>query len=173
MVYKQINWKKFIEILRESAILGSSLMMIMIGAMILTNLIAHLRIPRLLTEWIVTSGFSNWGVIACLVLMYMIMGMFLDGLAMTVLTIPVIYPLMPVLGLNVIVFGVILMVFVEMALITPPVGLNIFMVQAITNDNIWTIAKGNLPFVLMMLLIALILFAVPEICLWLPNLLSI
>ncbi len=105
MVYKQINWKKFIEILRESAILGSSLMMIMIGAMILTNLIAHLRIPRLLTEWIVTSGFSNWGVIACLVLMYMIMGMFLDGLAMTVLTIPVIYPLMPVLGLNVIVLA--------------------------------------------------------------------
>ncbi len=65
------------------------------------------------------------------------------------------------------------MVFVEMAFDHPPVGLNIFMVQAITNDNIWTIAKGNLPFVLMMLLIALILFAVPEICLWLPNLLSI
>ena len=173
IIYKQIDWKKFIDILKESALLGSSLMMIMIGAMILTNLVAHLRIPRLLTEWIVTSGFSHWGVIVCLLAMYIIMGMFLDGLAMTVLTIPVIYPLMPVLGLNVIVFGVVLMVFIEMALITPPVGLNLFMVQAITKDKLWTIAKGNLPFAAIMFLVAVVLLFYPGICLWLPKLLSI
>jgi C4-dicarboxylate transporter DctM subunit len=173
MVYKQINWKKFIEILRESALLGSSLMMIMIGAMMLTHLIAHLRIPRLLTEWIITSGFSHWEVIACLMVLYLIMGMFIDGLAITVLTIPVIYPLMQTLGIDVIAFGVILMIFVEMALITPPVGLNLFMVQAITMGNLRTISKGNLPFVLMMFLTVIILFAFPGICLWLPDLLAI
>jgi C4-dicarboxylate transporter DctM subunit len=173
IIYKQIDWKKFIDILKESAILGSSIMMIMIGAMILTNLVAHLRIPRLLTEWIITSGFSHAVVIVCLLAMYVIMGMFLDGLAMTVLTIPVIYPLMPVLGLDVIVFGVVLMVFIEMALITPPVGLNLFMVQAITRDDLWIIAKGNLPFALMMFIVAMILLFYPGISLWLPEMLSI
>jgi tripartite ATP-independent transporter DctM subunit len=173
MVYKQIDWKKFIDILKDSAILGSSLMMIMVGAMILTNLIAHLRIPRLLTEWIVTSGFSHGVVISCLLAMYVLMGMFMDGLAMTVLTIPVIYPLMPVLGLDVIVFGVVLMVFIEMALITPPVGLNLFMVQAITKDDLWIIIRGNLPFALMMFIVAMILLFYPGISLWLPEMLSI
>ncbi|CCK78330.1 TRAP transporter large permease [Desulfobacula toluolica] len=173
IIYKQLDWQKFIDILKESAMLGSSLMLIMMGAMILTNLIAHLRIPRLLTEWIVTSGFDNWAVIVCLLAMYIILGMFLDGLAITVLTIPVIYPLMTVLGLDVIVFGVVLMVFIEMALITPPVGLNLFMVQAITKDDLWTIAKGNLPFAAMMFIVAVILLFYPEICLWLPEMLSI
>lgn len=173
IIYKEINLKKFINILKESAQLGSSLMMIMIGAMILTNLVAHLRIPRLLTEWIVTSGFSHGSVIFCLLAMYIVMGMFLDGLAMTVLTIPVIYPLMPVLGLDVIVFGIVLMVFIEMSLITPPVGLNLFMVQAITKDDLWTIAKGNLPFAIMMFIVAVILLFYPDICLWLPKMLSI
>ncbi|BBO88125.1 hypothetical protein DSCOOX_13050 [Desulfosarcina ovata subsp. ovata] len=173
IIYKQIDWKIFIGILKESAILGSSLMMIIIGAMILSNLVAHLRIPRLLTEWIVASGFSPSIVIACLLAMYVILGMFLDGLAITVLTIPVIYPLMPVLGLNVVVFGVVLMVIIEMALITPPVGLNLFIVQAITKDNILTIAKGNLPFAAMMFMVAIILLFYPKISLWLPELLSI
>ena len=171
-IYKQIDWKKFCDVLKESAILGSSIMMIMIGAMILTNLVAHLRIPRLLTEWIVASGFPHSIVIACLLGMYVILGMFLDGLAMTVLTIPVIYPLMDVLGLNVIVFGVVLMVFVEMALITPPVGLNLFMVQAITKDKLLIIAKGNLPFAFMMFMVAMMLLFYPGISLWLPSMLS-
>ena len=173
IIYKQINWEKFIDILKESAQLGSSLMMIMVGAMILSNLMAHLRIPRLLTEWIVTSGFSHGSVIFCLLAMYIVLGMFLDGLAMTVLTIPVIYPLMPVLGLDVIVFGIVLMVFIEMSLITPPVGLNLFMIQAITKDNLWTIAKGNLPFAIMMFIVAVILLFYPGICLWLPDMLAI
>ncbi|BBO79452.1 hypothetical protein DSCO28_00180 [Desulfosarcina ovata subsp. sediminis] len=173
IIYKQIDWETFINILKESAILGSSLMMIMIGAMLLSNLVAHLRIPRLLTEWIVTSGFPHGVVIFCLLAMYIVMGMFLDGLAMTVLTIPVIYPLMPILGLDVIVFGVVLMVFIEMALITPPVGLNLFIIQAIARDNLWTIAKGNLPFAIMMLIVAMILLFYPGISLWLPEMLSI
>ena len=172
IIYRQISWEKFIDILKESALLGSSIMMIMIGAMILAHLVAHLRIPRQLTEWIVTSGFPHALVIAWLLLMYVFLGMFLDGLAITVLTIPVIYPLMPVLGIDVIVFGVVLMVFVEMALITPPVGLNLFMVQAVTKDDLWTIAKGNLPFALMMFIVAMILLFYPGISLWLPEILS-
>jgi C4-dicarboxylate transporter DctM subunit len=76
---------------------------------------------------------------------------------------------MPHLGIDVIVFGVILMIFSETALLTPPVGLNLFMIQAITGDHLWPIFKGNIPFAALLLLGAILLFIAPELALWLPK----
>jgi C4-dicarboxylate transporter DctM subunit len=80
---------------------------------------------------------------------------------------------MTTLGIDVIVFGVVLMMFVETALLTPPVGLNLFMVKAITGDTLWPIMKGNLPFAALLLIGAIILFLFPEIALWLPKILGV
>jgi tripartite ATP-independent transporter DctM subunit len=172
-LYKKVSWGTFVDILRESATLGSMIMMIIVGAMVLANVIGHLRVARMLAEWLGTSGIPHWQVIGGLFILYIILGMFLDGLAITVLTIPVLYPLMPALGIDVIVFGVVLMMFVETALLTPPVGLNLFMVKAITGDTLWPIMKGNLPFAALLLIGAIILFLFPEIALWLPKILGV
>jgi tripartite ATP-independent transporter DctM subunit len=172
-VYKKMNWRTFIEIVREGTILGSMIMMVMVGAMIFAHVIAHLRVARLIAEWLATANVSYWLIISGIFLLYIILGMFLEGLSITVLTVPVLYPLMPTLGLDVVVFGVILMMFVEIALITPPVGLNLFMVKAISGDNLWPIMKGNLPFVFLLLLGAIICFLFPELSLWLPKRLGI
>lgn len=172
-VYKKMNWKTFIEIVREGAILGSMIMMVMVGAMIFAHIIGYLRVARLIAEWLATADAPYWLVISGLFLLYIILGMFLEGLSMTVLTVPVLYPLMPMLGLDVVAFGVILMMFVEMALITPPVGLNLFMIKSVTGDRLWPIVKGNIPFAIMLLLGAIICFLFPEVALWLPARLGI
>jgi C4-dicarboxylate transporter DctM subunit len=172
-LYKKMNWRTFIEMLRESAILGSMIMMVIAGAMVLTNILNHLRVAGMIAEWLVTSGIAHWQVIVFLFVLYIILGMFLDGLAMTVLTIPVLYPSMSALGIDVVVFGVILMMYIETALLTPPVGLNLFMIKAITGDTLWPIVKGNLPFAAILLIGAVILFLFPQIALWLPKILGV
>lgn len=172
-IYKKMNWNSFISIIRESAMLGSMIMMVMVGAMIFADVIAHLRIARLLTEWLATAGVPTWLALCGLFFLYILLGMFLEGLSITVLTVPVLYPLMPKLGLDVIVFGVILVMFVETALITPPVGLNLFMVKGITGDRMLPIVKGNIPFAAMLLLGVIILLLFPELSLWLPAVLGI
>ena len=172
-IYKKMNWKSFISIIQESAMLGSMIMMVMVGAMIFADVIGHLRVARLLTEWLATAGVPTWLAIVGIFILYVILGMFLEGLSITVLTVPVLFPLMPKLGLDVIVFGVILVMFVEAALLTPPVGLNLFMVKAITGDSMWPIVKGNIPFAAILLLGVIILLFFPQISLWLPNILGI
>ncbi len=169
LIYKRLNWKILTTILKESAILGSEIMMIMIGGIILSNLIVRLQIANRLTEWLAAANIPLWQTLSVIIMIYIILGMFLDGLSITVLTIPVLFPLMPIIGIDVVVFGVALMMLLEAALLTPPVGLNLFMIKAITGDELWPIVKGNLPFAAMLLLGAIILFMFPDIALWLPG----
>jgi tripartite ATP-independent transporter DctM subunit len=168
LVYRRLNWKSFMVIIKESALLSSVVLMIMVGAMVLANLVTRLQVATILTEGIATAGISHWMILVTLVFLYIVLGMFLDGLSITLLTVPVIFPLMPVLGINVIVFGVALMMLLEAALLTPPVGLNLFMVKAITGDNLWPIVKGNFPFALLLLLGTILLLLFPDLALWLP-----
>ena len=172
LIYKELTWRKLYEIVKESAVYGSVIMMVMVGAMLFADVIAHLRIPRIIAEWIVTSGISPMGAKLGIAALFVVLGMFLDGLSITVLTIPVLFPLMVSLDLDVIVFGVILMMFVEMALLTPPVGMNLFMIKTITGDALGPIIKGNFPFAIMLLMGAILLLIFPEIALWLPRLLG-
>lgn len=105
--------------------------------------------------------------------MYVVLGMFLDGLSINVLTVPVLFPLMPQLDLEVNTFGVVLMLFVEIPLLTPPVGLNLFMIQAITKGQMGPIARGSLPFAIMMIITAGLPLIFSQIALLLPRLLCI
>jgi tripartite ATP-independent transporter DctM subunit len=172
IIYKKLSWRNLLKIIQESAIYGSVILMVMVGAMLFADVIAHLRIPRNIAEWIVSSGISPIAAKLGIIMLYLVLGMFLDGLSITVLTIPVLFPLMTSLDLNVIVFGVILMMFVEIALLTPPVGMNLFMIKAITGDSLAPIIKGNLPFAIMLLIGAIILLMFPGLALWLPELLG-
>ncbi len=170
--YRGINWTSFRGIIHESAITSSVILMIILGGKVLGQFISHQRIPRIATEWLLGADISITLVIAGLFVLYIILGLFLDGVTITLLTVPVIYPMLPELGLNVIVFGVLLMVLIEMAHITPPVGLNLFMVKSVANDTLWTIAKGHIPFALILLLAAVLLYLFPQLALWLPMALA-
>jgi len=168
--YTRMNWARFREIIHESAVLGSVILMIIMGGKILGQVISHLRIPRIATEWLLGADISTGLVITGIFVLYILLGLFLDGVTITLLTIPVLYPMMPELGLDVVVFGILLMIFIEVAHITPPVGLNLFMVKSVSNDSMAVISKGHIPFAIILLIAGIIVYIFPEIALWFPGL---
>lgn len=168
-LYTRMNWERLKEIVHESAVIGSVILMIILGGKVLGQVIAHLRLPRIATEWLLAADISITLVVAGLFILYIILGLFLDGVTITLLTVPVIHPMLPELGINVVVFGVLLMILIEMAHITPPVGLNLFMIKSVTNDNLWVISKGHIPFTIILLIAGIILYFFPQLALWFPE----
>ncbi len=171
-LYTRMNWETLRGILHESAIIGSVILMIILGGKVLGQVIAHLRIPRIATEWLLAADISITLIVAGVFLLYIILGLFLDGVTITLLTVPVIHPMLPELGIDVVVFGVLLMILIEMAHITPPVGLNLFMIKSVTNDNLWIISKGHIPFTIILLIAGIILYFFPQLALWFPGLVA-
>jgi tripartite ATP-independent transporter DctM subunit len=169
VIYRKINLRIFLECLRQSSILATMILIIMMGALTMSHNITLLQIPSRLTEYIVASEFSNISLIIILFVMYLILGMFLDGGSITVLTIPILAPMFPAFGIDTIVFGVVLMMLIEVALLTPPVGLNLFTVKGIINEPLFLIIKGTAPFTLIILLAAILVMLFPDLALWLPN----
>ncbi|MCD4741226.1 MAG: TRAP transporter large permease subunit [Desulfobacteraceae bacterium] len=170
LIFRKIDWKGFVQCLIDSSILSTMIIMIMVGALVMSNVITLLQIPANLTESILASGMPIWGVILMIVLLYLCLGMFLDGGSITVLTVPVIAPMLPVLGIDTIAFGVILMMLIETALLTPPVGLNLFTVKGIVDEPISFIIKSVIPFVIILTFGIILVFMFQDIALWLPSL---
>jgi len=108
-------------------------------------------------------------IFAAIVLLYIILGMFLDIISAVILTIPITYPLALSLGFDPLWFGVILVILIEMGLVTPPVGLDVFILSGAVDVPLFTIFRGVLPFLIAMIVCILILYFVPQIALWLPS----
>ena len=169
VIYRKLDWKQFVNCLMESSALSTMILMIMVGALTMSNVITLLQVPTNLTQAIISSGFPSLIVICMLVLVYLVLGMFLDGGSITVLTVPVIAPILPALGIDTVVFGVILMMLIETALLTPPVGLNIFTVKGIVEEPLSFIIKSVFPFVLILVVGVMLMFLFPQLALWLPS----
>ena len=147
----------------------SMIMLLLAGSALLTQAMAFTGLPRTLAEWIGTLGPSPTLLIAILTLFYIGLGCFLDGISMIVLTMAVIEPLVRTAGIDMIWFGVFVVLVGEMALITPPIGFNLFLVESMTGRGIGYISRAALPMFLLMLLGVTILVLVPELATWLPS----
>lgn len=140
------------------------------GAVVFSFLIAFTQVPALLSGWIFDLGVGPLAVILLLVLVYLVLGMVMDSYAMMVITVPIFLPLIIQMGYDPIWWGVLTVVCVEMGMITPPFGMNIFMLNSISKDlRLPIIYRGVMPFVLADLLKVGILIAVPSLALWLPS----
>ncbi|TVR09955.1 MAG: TRAP transporter large permease subunit [Salinarimonadaceae bacterium] len=142
---------------------------ILAGAAFLTTAMGFTGIPRVLAEWIAGFGLSQAMLLLALTVFFIIMGCFLDGISMVVLTTSIILPLVTAAGFDLIWFGIYIVLVVEMAQITPPVGFNLYVLQSLTGRNIFTLGWYALPFFLLMCLAALLLAMFPDIALWLPR----
>ena len=143
---------------------------IVIGAYVFGYFLAVTRIPFELAGYMAGLKLSPYIILAGVVLIYTILGMFLDGWAIMVLTIPIIHPMMVNLGFDPIWFGVMVVIMLEMALITPPVGVNVFIIKGVAEEvPMYTIFRGIWPFWVAMLVSLIILTIFPEIALLLPN----
>ena len=146
--------------------------LILVGAHFLTLAMGFIGIPNALAEWISTLGLSSIGLIVYLTIFFVIMGCFLDGISVIVLTTSVVLPMVSQAGIDLIWFGIFLVLVVEMSQITPPVGFNLFVIQALTGKNIFYIAKAALPFFFMIALAIVLITLFPSLVLYLPTLMT-
>ncbi|VTU15493.1 Neu5Ac permease [Variovorax sp. SRS16] len=143
---------------------------VLIGALLFGYFLTITQSPQRLTEFLTGLGIGRYGVLALIMLMYLVLGCLMDAMAMIILTVPIIYPVIVHLGFDPIWFGVIIVMTVELGLIHPPVGMNVFVIKSVVKDvSFTTIFKGVLPFILTDILRLVILIAFPIIALWLPT----
>ena len=164
-----LDRSSFVTSLRGAAITSCMIAFILAGASFLTIAMGFTGIPRILAAWIGEQGFSQYTLLAVLLVFFIVIGCFIDGISMVVLTTSVILPMVLAAGIDPIWFGIFLVLVVEMSQITPPVGFNLFVIQSITGRNIFEIAYYALPFFLLLVLATTILTIFPEIALWLPS----
>lgn len=164
-----LTWDTFLQSLYGATKISCMIAFILAGAAFLTVTMGYAGIPRALASWIDTLGLSPYALLFALMILYLILGCFLDGISMIVLSTAVVIPMVQAAGIDLIWFGIFLVIMVEVAQITPPVGFNLFVVQGITQRDIFYIARAVFPFFLIMLFMIVILTAFPEIATWLPR----
>ena len=143
---------------------------VLIGALLFGYFLTVTQTPQKVTEFLTGLGLGRYGVLALIMLMYLVLGCLMDAMAMIILTVPIIFPVIIHLGFDPIWFGVIIVMTVELGLIHPPVGMNVFVIKSVVQDvSFSTIFKGVLPFIVTDLIRLVILIAFPIIALWLPS----
>jgi tripartite ATP-independent transporter DctM subunit len=143
---------------------------VLIGALLFGYFLTITQVPQKLTEMLTGMGVGRYGVLAMIMVMYLVLGCLMDAMAMIILTVPIIFPVIVQLGFDPIWFGVIIVMTVELGLIHPPVGMNVFVIKSVVKDvSFTTIFKGVIPFVVTDLIRLVILISFPIIALWLPS----
>jgi C4-dicarboxylate transporter, DctM subunit len=165
----QLSRETFFEALLAGSVTSCMIAAILAGAAFLTTAMGFTGIPRALAEWITTLGLSQWQLLFALTVFFIILGCFLDGISMVVLTTSVIMPLVTAAGFDLIWFGIYIVLVVEMAQITPPVGFNLFVLQGMTGRSIFAIGSYAFPLFLLMCVAVILLAVFPQLALWLPS----
>lgn len=168
-VQGSLVWRTFRESLLGATRLYCMIALILAGASFLTLAMGFIGLPRDLAEWIATLGLSPFALIVALALFYIILGCFLDGISMVVLTMGVILPTVEKAGIDLLWFGIFIVLVVEMAQITPPVGFNLFVLQGMTRRQITWIARHALPMFFLMCAAVLAIWFVPGLVTLLPQ----
>jgi C4-dicarboxylate transporter DctM subunit len=168
--YGSFTRKVFTESLMATVKTTCMVALIIICAQILSTALTYSGVSRTVSEWVMGLGLGKWQFFVALVVLYLVLGCFVDGVSMIYMTLPVLLPVVKAFGFDLIWFGVILTVLIELGQITPPVGLNLFTIHAISGGAKFSeVAAGSAPYVALMLLVILMLCLWPEIALWLPT----
>jgi len=165
----QLDRKTLFECMRETTTTSGMIFMIVIGASIFNFFLETTGFTQGAMDYIQGLGWNRWLVMAALMLFYIILGCFLDSVSMILLTIGPVYPLVTALAFDPIWFGVMLVTVAEIGMITPPVGMNLFVLQAVSKLQMQTITRGILPFVIVDCVRLLLLSLFPAIATWLPS----
>jgi tripartite ATP-independent transporter DctM subunit len=167
----KLSWKLLQQCFLSSARTSGMILLIVVAAFVLNLALSLTGIGEALTKWVTGFGLSKTQMLIALILFYLVLGMFMDTLSMMVATIPLTYPVVTTLGVDPIWFGIFIVIMCELGLITPPVGMNLFVVQGIRPDrgSVSDVIKGALPYAIIMILFTLLLMGFPELATWLPE----
>ncbi|MCD6674695.1 MAG: TRAP transporter large permease [Burkholderiaceae bacterium] len=166
-----LGWRSLYEVLGESARTSGMLFFVLFGALVFSNFISLSGLPDQLGLWVKELNAPAWMVIAAIIGIYLALGCLLETLSMILLTVPIFYPIVAGYGFDLVWFGVLVVIVAEISLITPPVGLNAFVLSGVTeNLSAGTVFRGLLPFIVGSLVILLIVATIPDVSLYLPSL---
>jgi tripartite ATP-independent transporter DctM subunit len=170
LIARKMTWPIFMDCLMKTVGTSAMIFTILIGAILFNNFLVLSAVPDALGTWIGALPFSSTVIMLIILLIYLIMGCALDSLAMILLTIPIFFPVVANLGFDPIWFGIIVVMVVELGLITPPVGMNVFIIKGMAPEvPLSKIYKGVLPFVIAQLILISLIVFFPKIALWLPS----
>jgi len=164
-----LNWFSFRESLMGAMRTSAMIALILAGAAFLKLSMGFTGLPRALAEMIAEMGLTRFQLLMALLVFYIVLGMFLDGISVIVLTIAVVEPLVRNAGIDLIWFGIFVVIVIEMAQITPPIGFNLFVLQGMTDHEMGYITRAALPMFAIMVLMVFLLIWFPEIATWLPD----
>ena len=168
-VQGSLSWSTFVESLMGATRTSAMIMLILAGAAFLSLSMGFTGLPRGLADFISGMELSRFELLMALLVFYIILGCFLDGISSVVLTMAVVEPMIRDAGIDLIWFGIFIVVVIEMAQITPPIGFNLFVLQGMTHHEMNYIAKAALPMFAIMVLMVFVLIGVPELATWLPD----
>ena len=169
LVYRSIGLRAVWDSALDASRLSAMLFMIMAGASVFGHILTKLRVPQQIVEAIIGADIGVAGFLIVMMALIFVLGMFLESIAIILITTPVILPAMQHLGIDPIWYGVLLVINLELAQITPPVGMNLFTIKAITKAPLGPIVRGSAPYVLLMIAVMALVMAWPQIALWLPG----
>lgn len=170
-LYNKALTKETLRASIEGAVRTTSMICLLLaGSAFLTLAMGFTGVPKALSQLIAELGLSPGTLILALAILYVVLGCFLDGISMIVLTVSVVLPMVQSASIDLVWFGVFLILVIEMSQITPPVGFNLFVVQGVTGASLGTVARASFPFFILMAVTALILTIFPQIVTWLPSL---
>ena len=168
---RRLSWQGFKESIIDTLRSTGMIFTILVGALIFNAFLAVSTIPMELAGWVGGLGLPPVSVMVIIMVVYLVLGCFIDAMSMILLTIPIFFPVVISLGFDPIWFGIAIVLVVEMAMITPPVGMNVYVISGITRDvPMETIFKGIIPFVVIEACFIALLIAFPQIALFLPSL---
>ena len=169
LLNRKVNWEMIKESLLSTVSTTAMIMLIVMAAAYFSVAIGYIGIPRYLAALVTSSNISPYVVMLLVSIFYLILGCLVDGTSMVVMSVPLVLPMVQAAGFDPLWFGIYLIIMVQIAQVTPPVGFNLFVINGMTGMNMWRIAKSALPFFLLMVAYVIFIIAFPDSVLWLPN----
>lgn len=174
IVRRRMTFSLLSDCLKGTLHMSSMVFMIIAGAAIVSYVVHYLRIPILLIDWVKEMGLSPYWVLGAVCFIYYVLGCLIDGISICIITVPIVFPLMISIGFDPIWFGIILVINIEVSLITPPVGLNLYVIKGVDPESTFAqIIKGSAPYVVIDTIMILILVFFPKLVTWLPSLMFV
>jgi tripartite ATP-independent transporter DctM subunit len=170
LVMRRMTWKALTDALIDTAKITAMVFVIVVGAQLLNQFLAITNLPIVAAQTVADSGLNAIAVLAIIVVFYIIGGCLMDSMGLMLLTMPILIPIVRALGVDMTMYGILMVVMIAMAGITPPVGMNVFILAATARHiPMYTIFKGSMPYFIAMFVLTVMIIAWPEICTWLPN----
>lgn len=168
-IYKEMNFKIFKDVLKESINITAMIFLIIAAAIVFGMFLTTEQIPQNFAAWIEDSTSNKWLFLIGVNLMFFVMGMFLEAIAIILITLPIFLPVLALFDINVIHFAIIMTINMELAMITPPVGLNLFVVSGISREKVGAVVQGVLPFFILMIAALVLIIIFPQLSLFLTK----